>query len=87
MNTGEPIQGKPCPTVSLIVLVYNERDFIEQCLADVARQDYPPGKLEILFVDGGSTDGTRETVQRHIDEGMPMRLLDNPQRVISSPTS
>ena len=69
------------PTVSLIVPIFNEADFIEECIAGIQRQDYCPGKLEILLVDGGSTDGTREIIQKHIDAGMPLRLLDNPARV------
>lgn len=60
--------------VTIILPSLNERDHIRDCLDSLLAQDYPHVK-EILVVDGGSTDGTRDIV---IAEGGLVRLLDNP---------
>ena len=43
--------------VSVIIPALNEAENIRACLA-AARWDYPPDAVEIIVVDGGSTDGT-----------------------------
>lgn len=48
--------------VSVIVPVYNERDNITQVLKEVLKQDI----YEIIVVDDGSTDGTKE-ILKNID--------------------
>lgn len=49
--------------VSIVLPTLNERHFVYDCLSSLCRQDYT-GLSEILVVDGGSTDGTREIVAR-----------------------
>jgi glycosyltransferase involved in cell wall biosynthesis len=56
------------PFVSIIVPVRDEERHIERCLYSIARQDYPRSRLEIIVVDGGSTDLTREIVNRFAAE-------------------
>lgn len=63
------------PTVSIILPTLNERHFIRDCLDSLLAQDYP-AIAEILVVDGGSTDGTRQIVEGEV---RPVRLLDNPR--------
>lgn len=46
------------PTVSLMIMTYNEETVIVQKLENALRLDYPPEKLEILVVDSASTDAT-----------------------------
>ena len=62
-------------SVSIILPTLNERAFIRDCLDSLLAQD---GDLilELLVVDGGSTDGTRGIVA---DEPSPVRLVDNPR--------
>ena len=61
------------PTVSVILPTLNERGFIRDCLDSLEAQD-SPDIVEILVLDGGSTDGTREIVAAR--DGL-VRLLDN----------
>ena len=61
--------------VSVVLPTLNERYYIRDCLDSLLAQDYA-GLVEILVVDGGSTDGTREIVAA---EGKPVRLVDNPR--------
>ena len=64
------------PTVTIAIPVLNEEKAIEACLDAVAAQTYDR-IVEVLVVDGGSTDATRSLVA-----GTPgVRLLDNPRRI------
>ena len=62
------------PPVTIILPTLNEIDFIQSCLESLVAQDYPD-IAEILVVDGGSIDGTRDLV---ITFGGKVRLVDNP---------
>jgi glycosyltransferase involved in cell wall biosynthesis len=64
----------------LAIPVYNEERHIDACLDAVAAQTY--GRvLEVLVVDGGSSDATRDMVTRR---GGNVRLVDNPRRIQSA---
>ncbi len=47
--------------VSVIIPALNEADNLTSCVV-AARRDYPPDAVEIIVVDGGSTDGTPDLV-------------------------
>jgi len=66
--------------VSIICPIYNEERFIEACIQSVLNQDIPSDSWELLLVDGGSTDRTRERMQPYIEQHANIRLLDNPHR-------
>jgi len=53
-----PLAPGPLPFLSVIIPAYNEGAMVEKCIQSVAAADYPPGKLEIICVDDGSTDDT-----------------------------
>jgi succinoglycan biosynthesis protein ExoA len=63
-------------TIGLPVL--NEARHVTECLDAVIAQSYGP-VVEVLVVDGGSSDRTREIVADYPDERV--RLLDNPRRI------
>jgi len=68
--------------VSVIVPCLNEEQHIAECLESIIANDYPKDKLEILVVDGGSTDKTRGIVKSYGEQFSVIQLLDNP-RVIT----
>ncbi len=68
------------PLVSIVIPMYNEERNIERCIRSIQRQDYPQEKIEIVVVDGDSTDGSREKVVRLAAQFSNIRLLSNPKR-------
>ncbi len=62
--------------VSLVVTAYNEREILEQKIKNVLEIDYPPGKLQVIFVTDGSADGSAELVRQHGS----ILLLHHPER-------
>jgi cellulose synthase/poly-beta-1,6-N-acetylglucosamine synthase-like glycosyltransferase len=51
------------PRVSMVVPAYNEEKHLPDKLANLQQLDYPPEKLEVIFVSDGSTDGTNQILQ------------------------
>lgn len=68
--------------ITIICPTYNEEKYIRQCIESIAHQDYPSTEIELLFVDGGSTDKTREIIQQQQEQYSFIRLLDNPKKIV-----
>jgi succinoglycan biosynthesis protein ExoA len=64
--------------VSVLVPVLNEVSNIEGALAAMLAQQVE-GPVELLFADGGSTDGTRERLQELAAGDGRIRVFDNPR--------
>jgi len=54
------------PTISLVTPSFNQGDFIESTIRSVLDQKYP--RLEYLVLDGGSTDGSADIIEKHADQ-------------------
>lgn len=79
--------------ISVIIPVYNEEDYVETLIASLGKQDYPRAAVELLFVDGGSTDETVPRLQQlrvrylaefdgQLPDFDPFRILDNPHKIV-----
>ena len=67
------------PTITALIDTYNYGTFIEEAIESVLAQGFPNGSLEILVVDDGSTDDTRERVARYGDKVKYMYKLNGGQ--------
>lgn len=67
------------PIVSVIIPAYNEEQFIADCLQSVYAQDYPQKQLEVIVVDGNSSDRTASIVQKNFPQ---VKLLQNDRKIV-----
>jgi len=70
------------PLVSIIMPVFNEGGNIRDCLSSVLKFDYPVNKLEIIIVDGRSTDETVSVINSFIKESDNIKLIVNEKRIV-----
>lgn len=67
--------------VSVLIPTYNEEHYISQCLDSILMNDYPQDLLEVVIIDGKSTDRTKEIVHSYVERYHFVRLLENPKRI------
>lgn len=82
MNPGEDVSDttdscqRHDPMVSVLVPIYNVEKYLEQCLDSLAAQTF--GDFEAICINDGSTDGSREIIQRYLDADPRFRVIDKP---------
>ena len=69
--------------VAVVIPTYNEELYIENCIESVRSQSFPFEEMDVMIVDGRSTDGTREIVQKMSELCPNIRLIDNPGKIQS----
>ncbi|MEQ1729011.1 MAG: glycosyltransferase family 2 protein [Vicinamibacterales bacterium] len=55
--------GRPWPLISIVTPAYNQGEYLEQAIRSVLLQGYP--RIELIVMDGGSTDSTLEVLERY----------------------
>lgn len=56
------------PQVSIVILTYNGRGFMDGLLTSLRGQSYPRDRMEIIVVDNGSVDGTADYIKDHFPD-------------------
>lgn len=69
--------------VAVIIPTLNEEKFIARCLDSVIEQSYPFRDMDVMVVDGGSNDRTREIVEEYGRKYINIRFIYNPGRIQS----
>ncbi len=69
------------PSVSVVMPIRNEVDFIERNVRGILDQDYPSELIEVIISDGMSDDGTREVLKK-FDDDPRVKVIDNPARIV-----
>lgn len=62
------------PLISIIIVTRNSQENLPKVLGSIKKQTYPKNKLEVLIIDGGSTDKTRS-----ISKEFGYKVIDNPK--------
>src|SRR4030043_979414 len=70
------------PTVSIIIPMRNEEEFIEKCICSIFENNYPNDLMEIIVVDGKSDDSSRKIVSEMAQEYSNIILLNNNQKIV-----
>ena len=68
--------------ISIICPIYNEEKYIDGFIRSILQQDYPKDDMEVLLVDGMSTDRTRDIVHSYSIKYPFIRLVDNTARIV-----
>lgn len=53
------------PSISIVTPSFNQGQFLERAIGSVLEQSYP--NVEYIVMDGGSTDGSRQIIERYAD--------------------
>ncbi|MFX0134464.1 MAG: glycosyltransferase [Candidatus Hodarchaeota archaeon] len=70
------------PKISFIIPVYNENSVLNKKFKNLCEIKYPKDKFEIIFVDGGSTDGTTDTINKYINSvDLDVKLIEQGKRM------
>lgn len=77
-------EPRSLPSVSIIIPMRNEESHIGACLESVLANDYPHELMEVLVIDGVSTDHSVDIVKRYMRCCSFMRLLYNPKKIAPS---
>ncbi len=70
------------PKISIIIPIFNEEQYIAKCLESIIESDYDKNKMEVLLVDGGSTDKTLDIIDGYQQKHSLFKLLRNPDRTV-----
>jgi len=63
------------PSISITIATYNAERWVENCLNSIFTQTYPQELIEIVVVDDGSTDRTREILRELASGHRNLRLI------------
>ncbi|SCY29989.1 glycosyltransferase [Desulfoluna spongiiphila] len=67
---------QPLPKIGVVIIGINVSRYIDGCIRSVLSCDYPGDRLEIVYVDGGSDDGSPELAETF--DNVQVIRLDHP---------
>lgn len=66
-----------CPLVSVVMSVYNDESYVAKSIDSILNQTFED--FEFIIVDDGSTDGTRDVIDRYNDDRI--FLIENKENI------
>lgn len=81
MSRNEETRERELPLISIIVPVYQVRDYVGECVESIQQQTYT--NLEILLVDDGSTDGSGEVCDEYARKDERIRVIHQENKGLS----
>ena len=70
------------PTVSVVVVNFNGKEYLETCLESLRNQDYAADQIEVILIDNASSDGSVAFVRERFPE---VRVVVNDSNTGFSP--
>lgn len=70
--------------IAVVIPTLNEELYIRDCLNSVISQSFPFSEMDVMVIDGGSRDRTRETVAGFCERYPNIRLIENPKKIQSA---
>lgn len=70
------------PIISVIIPIYNTRDYLPRCLTSILKNTYQ--NLEILCIDDGSTDGSAEVLDEFAQSDARLKIIHKANEGISA---
>jgi succinoglycan biosynthesis protein ExoA len=70
--------------ITIILPIRNEAKYIKQTLEPILYQKGIEQEIEILIVDGMSTDGTRDLITKYQKDHPNIYLIDNSEKIVST---
>ncbi len=67
------------PKVSVVVVNYNGKKYIEECVESILKTKYP--SFEIILVENGSTDGSFEFLRRKYGRNKKIKLVESKENL------
>ena len=58
--------------ISIIMPVYNSRQYLEKCIDSILNQDF--AEFELLLIDDGSTDGSEKICDMYAEKDSRVRV-------------
>ncbi len=68
-------KSKSCPIVSVVVVNYNGKEFLKQCLLTLSKTNYP--NYKVVVVDNASTDGSLTEIRKSFGSDPRITVVEN----------
>lgn len=69
--------------VAIIIPTLNEERFISRCLNSIIKQTYEFEKMDVMIIDGGSNDKTKDIVAEYQKSHQNIRVIENKKKIQS----
>jgi len=63
--------------VSVIVLAFNDKQYLNGCIESLLAQDYPVESYELIYADNASNDGSADHVKKHFPAVRVIQFKNN----------
>ncbi|MCW4015013.1 MAG: glycosyltransferase family 2 protein [Candidatus Bathyarchaeota archaeon] len=69
-----PKKSESCPSVSIVIVNFNGRELLRQCLHTILDTDYP--NYNVVVVDNASTDGSLDTMKESFGSDSRIKFVE-----------
>lgn len=69
--------------VAIVIPTLNEEHFISRCLNSIIKQTYEFEKMDVMIIDGGSKDNTKDIVAEYQKSHQNIRFIENKKKIQS----